>query len=350
METCKTVVRKGLLAVCAWLLLSGTGLGLEGADEQQVKTILSRFMDEVRQHYMHSGPVDDIVEKYGPALIPYIDDYSTDPCDKVRWHAYVLVWRIGLDANDLQVRQKIVTGLVRGVRDDAYNSGYLAHWLLRFASTDFSEASRQAVRDVLVRAMAESRAEPREDIILLAGVADLKSELPRLKQFIDEHEGRLKQQHEQNLAEWAQTVEKMPERRQARFADSLLKQYWQNSLVWAALRARARMGVEEDIARCIALVESHADEDYRVAWLLKEVSYVRRPEVVDYLHKYLKSEKVRESKGRDTVVGTYAQHAAKGLAQMLRGFPGRKDIGGDKETIELRRKWMREQKEWDIIR
>jgi len=350
MESWKTVVRKGLLAVCVWLLLSGTGFGLEGPDEQQVKTILSRFMDEVRQDYMHSAPVDQIVEKYGPALIPYIDDYSTDPCDKVRWHGYVLVWRIGLDANDLEVRQKIVTGLVRAVRDDAYNSGYLAHWLLRFASTDFSEASRQVVREVLVRVMGESRVEPREDIILLAGVADLKSELPRLKQFIDEHEGKLKQQHEENLAQWRATVEKMRERRRAYYADTLLKQYWQSSLVWAALRARARMGVKADIARCIDLVESHPDEDYRVVRLLRELSYVRQPEVVDYLHTYLKSDKREAYKGRDVVRATYAQHAAIALGQMLRGFPWKKDYAPNQEMVDRCRKWMAEQKEWDVIR
>jgi hypothetical protein len=112
---------------------------------------------------------------------------------------------------------------------------------------------------MLLRGLVETQMNARGEIILLAGVADLKSELPRLKQFIDEHEGKLKQQHEENLAEWARTVEKMPERRQARFADSLLEQYWQSSLVWDALRARARMGVKEDIARCIELVEPHPD-------------------------------------------------------------------------------------------
>ena len=334
------------------MLVSGAGFALEPQLEREVRTILSTCMEEVRQR--HTGRECDQFERvrkaHGAATVTYLEEYVADPCSRVRWYAYRSVMLLGLDVNDLQARQEIVAKLLMGVRDDAYNSGYLSRWLLQFTSTDFSEASRQLLRELLVPAMVDARTKPREDIILLAGVPDLKSELPRLKQFVDEHEGRLKQQHEQNLAEWAQTVEKMPERRQARFADSLLKQYWQNSLVWAALRARARMGVEEDIARCIALVESHPDEDYRVAWLLKELSYVRQPEVVDYLHKYLKSEKVRESKGPDTVVGTYAQHAAKALAQMLRGFPGRKDIGGDKETIELRRKWMAEQKEWDIIR
>jgi hypothetical protein len=58
------------------------------------------------------------------------------------------------------------------------------------------------------------------------------------------------------------------------------------------LRARARMGVKEDILRCIDLVESHPDEDYRVTWLLHGLSYVRQPEVINYLQKYLNSDKL----------------------------------------------------------
>ena len=348
------------MASCVWLLVSGVGFALEPQTEQEIRTILSMCMDQVRQR--HTGrecnEFERVRTEHGTAMLTYLEEYLADPCSRVRWHAYRSVMLLGLDANDPQARQKIVTRLVMGVRDDAYNSGYLVRWLLQFTSTNFSEASRQVVRDVLVRAMADARTKPREDIILLAGVADLKSELPRLKQFIDEQEVILKERHQKHLEYWREIIEGLPDTnnmpaflpRRKRFEKQLKKQYWQSSLVWAALRARARMGIKEDIARCIELVGSHPDEDYRVGWLLKELSYVRQPEVVDYLHKYLKSEKVRESKGPDTVVGTYAQHAAKALAQMLRGFPGRKDIGGDKDTIELRRKWMAEQKQWEIIR
>ncbi|HUT31087.1 MAG TPA: hypothetical protein VMX13_14935 [Sedimentisphaerales bacterium] len=360
MEIHRTLPPKPLLAACVFLLLSGAVFTLESQDEQEIREILSTCMDQVREHYTdrECDQFDRMCREYGPAMVSYVEEYVADPCSRVRWHAYVLLWRMGLDANDLQVRQKIVTGLLMGVRDDAYNTGHLSHWLLQFSSADFSEPSRELVREMLVRALADANTNPREDIILLAGVADLKSELPRLKRFMDAREVILKERNEKHVQEWREAIGRLPDTnnmpaflpRRKRYEKQLMKQYWQSSLLWAALRARARMGVKEDIARCIELVESHPDEDYRVAWLLEELSYVRQPEIVDYLYRYLKSEKVRESKGPDTVVGTYAQHAAKALAQMLRGFPGRKDIGGDKETIELRRKWMAEQKDWDIIR
>jgi hypothetical protein len=111
-----------------------------------------------------------------------------------------------------------------------------------------------------------------------------------------------------------------------------------------------RMGVKEDIQRCTELVESHPDEDYRVTRLLHQLAYIRQPEIVNHLHKYLNSDKSERYKGPDAMVKTYGQRAAMALAEMLEGFPGREDIGGDQETIERCRKWMSEQTEWEITR
>lgn len=347
----------GLLLI---VLLAAIAFGLEPQAEQEIKPVLSRFMDEARQGYLSWEPVNRIAEEYGVSVVPYVEDYYTDPCDRVRWHAYALVWKIGLAANDVPGRQLVVDKLLARLRDDPAdgNRQWLANRLLQFTSADFSEASRRSVRELLLRALADSKINPRRDIILLAGVAGLKSELPRLKEFIDEREGKLKQEHEEHLAEWRQVVERMPEWRKAYHARSLMKQYWQSSLVWAALRARARMGVKEDIARCIQLADSHPDEDYKARRLLRELAYVRQPEVVDYIYDYLKSDEVEKVKGRDVVRMSHAQRAAMALAEMLRRFPGRKDIGGDAKTIERCSKWMAEQKQkqkqekkqWDIIR
>jgi hypothetical protein len=87
-----------------------------------------------------------------------------------------------------------------------------------------------------------------------------------------------------------------------------------------------------------------------VVRLLKELSYVRQPEVVDYLHTYLKSDKMEAYKGRDVVPTSYGQRAAIALAQMLHGFPWKKDYAPNQEMIERCRKWMAEQSQWHIIR
>jgi hypothetical protein len=352
MEGWKKSVGKTFLMIGVCLSASALAFGLEPDVEQEVKTILSRYMTEAPQGYMNPSPVHKMVREHRLAVVPYLEEYLSDPCDSVRWHAHVLLRRVGLDANDVVVRQVVVEKLLIRLRDDAAlgNKQWLANRLLVFTSADFSQGSRELLQELFVEALGSWNKHLQADIILLVGVAELKSELLRLKEFIDENEGKLKQQHDEYIAYWRQTVEKMPQRMRGRYARTLKKQYWQKSLVWAALRARARMGVEEDVERCIELVESHPDEDYRVGWLLQELSYVRQPEVVDYLYQYLQSDKVREPGGRDTHVGTYAQRAGQALAHMLRGFPGGKKIWGGPELVEKRRKWMAEQKEWDIIR
>jgi hypothetical protein len=352
------------------LLLGATtvAFGLDVRPEEEIKAVVSTCMEQVRQRLPDEcDKVDDMAKKYGLALVPYLDEYAADPNKLVRWSAYRSMFLLGLDVNDVAARQKIVDKFVTAVRDDVYNGGFLANWLLGFTSADFSEASQELVREFLAGALERGNRHLRRNIILLAGVARLRSELGALERFILGEEVKLRQKHSAYMqgvrdeiarhGEWQQ----LSKYRKKVYSRMLAKQYWQNSLMWAALRARARMGVKEDIERCIELVRSHPDEDYRVVWLLRELSYVRQPEVVDYLYEYLKSDKMEEYKGRDVKPTSYAQRAAMALGEMLRGFPHKKNYGPDKETIERCRKWMAEQKrkqqqaekpeekQWDII-
>jgi HEAT repeat protein len=266
MEAWERLVWKGFFTISTCLLLSVASFSLEPQAEQEVQTVLSACMEQARQGVLadECDMVYTLGKEYGSALVPYLEKYVTDPNRRVRWKAYAFMFELGLDVNDVVARQKIVERLVTGVRDDLDNRGHLANWLVQFTSADFSNASKELVRQLFVSELQGRGRHFRRKLILLAGAADLKSELPRLKEFVDEHEDKLKQQHEEYLAEWRRVVERKPERMRARYARHLMKQYWQNSLVWAAVRARARMGVKEDIKRCIELVESHPDEGYRV--------------------------------------------------------------------------------------
>jgi len=360
MESCKTVVGKALFASCAWLLVSGVGFAAEGHDEQQIRRILSTCMDQAREH--HTGrecdQFDRMCKEYGVAMLTYLEEYVADPCSRVRWRAYALMTNLARDADSIPERRRICDKLVKGLT--LGRCTHIATWLLKFNFTtgDFSQESRALLTEELSEVLSDEKVALREEIILLSGVAELKSELPSLKQFSDTKEVILKERHQKQVQEWREVIERLPDTnnmpaflpRRKRFEKQLRKQYWQSSLVWDALRARARMGVKEDIARCIELVESHPDEDYRVAWLLKELSYVRQPEVVDYLYTYLKSDKLEPYGGRDVIQLTYGQRAAIALGQMLRGFPWKKDYAANQEMIERCREWMAEQKQWDIIR
>lgn len=346
----------GLLLI---VLLAAIAFGLEPQAEQEIRDVLSTFMQQVRERTpVEFRKVSNLAKRYGTALVPYLEEYLADPCDRVRREIYEYLVIVGLDSNDVVARQAIVYKLLNALTSGDETKVYPAKTLLQFTSVDFTEQAKELVRKELRRVLLFTNRYQRRDFILLAGVADLKSELPLLKQFIDEREEGLKLKRAREVKE----IQKVCAGR-LRFLRAqrmgLERQWWQGTRVWAALRARARMGVKEDIQRCIELVDAHPNEDRKGSELLRELAYVRQPEVVDYIYDYLKSDKVEKWKGRDVIGRSYAERAAMALVEMLPGFPARKGLAGaDAGTIKRCRKWMAEQKQkleqeekqWDIIR
>jgi hypothetical protein len=299
------------LAVMLMLSFVNPGYGQTGIREE-IESLLNNKMSAIREE-RPSGPTSSaaIAEKYGVKLLPYLEQYRNDASERVRWHAYALLWFVGKNSDSMPDRQKIVEVLAEGIAKSSPGS-VSRWWLFSFRSKDFSDASKSLIHKML---MAKK---PKPDVILLCGVADMKSELPRLKEFlIDESDYK-----------------------------GPMRDIGRN---WAARRARARMGVKEDIKRCIEFVEAYPDEERRVTFLLKDISYVRQPDVVEYLRKYLDSDKEILVGG---CVGTisYAGYAARALAKMLPGFPGSDDqVAYSKEKIVHFREWMSKQKEWNLL-
>lgn len=382
------------------MLLSGLVLAIEPMAEKEIRTVLSAQMDlahqtcatppdaeslqkkygaalspYLKEYTTHLGDlvaqidIKRLCTKYGAAILPYIEQYTTDPNSRVRLEAYALMVGIGRDANDTPDRQAIVYKLLTRLRQDEEHKQYLGRRLLQFRAGDFSTESKQILNELLTTALGKGKLNGyvRGYVMLLVGVADMKSELPRLKEFMEQQEDKRKQEHQkevdslrERLARHQKRVDRLrelnsriPEGDKYRLKilnKQLKKQYWQSSLMWVALRARARMGVKEDIHRCIELVESHPDEEYRRDRLLQALAYVRQPEIVGYLYDYLQHSKAKTEFRGDAIIYSEAQRAAMALAAMLRGFPGKKHYGGDQETMERCRRWMSEQKQWDIIR
>lgn len=298
----------------------------ESALEKEIRETLSKTIILARQHI---DSFDQIREKYGIALIPHLEEYTTDPCETVSWCAYSNMIHIGLDSNSLTDRQKIVYYILRNLYDDKMKIGdrqYSAERLQQFIAEDFSEESRDILKKLFSRDLEGKLGNLYDigsDIFLLIGVADMKSELPVLKDYI-----------EKNSEEFNNSIRE--------------KKFWYSQTVWKALKARARMGAKEDIQKCIKLVEDEPDEIIRVTRLLKDLSYVRQSEVVEYLNKYLNIDKVIPPQNIDTLPIDYALKAAEALENMIKDFPGpSRKFPFD---VEFCRKWMAEQKEWKIIR
>jgi len=324
-------VNTRLMGIWLGCVIVMASYGVQAADQSEIENLLTTKMNAIRQQ--QPDPTSDavIAKKYGVKLLPYLEQYRKDTSDRVRWRAHALLWLVGEKSESTSDRQNIVEMLVEALEDkEPLMWQAVSGWLLSFKADDFSPGSKGLLHKHL------TTKKPPNQIVLICGVADMKSELPRLQKFLID-ESKVK-----------------PETGQG---------YWWGTLSWAARRARARMGVEEYIERCIQLVNSEPDLTRRLTHLIrKDLQYIRQPRVVDVLRKYLDSDQKlppllpRGMEGKkpeieDRYSIPYAQYAAAALAEILVGFPVKKHAGGySDEEINLCRQWMREQTKWDIIR
>jgi hypothetical protein len=221
----------------------------------QIERVLEGRMNAVREQSQNPIRNIDIAKEYGSKAITALAKYCHDSSSLVRHEAYGILWQIGISSKKNSERQKVVQMLIEGMDDEEqYVRNAIGRWLLSFQAKDFSETSK----DLLHKQLTVE--EPTREIILVCGVANMTSELPKLeKLLIDEKKY------------------KGPGR-------------WYGTIGWAARLARARMGSQFDISRCIELVEAEPDPVVRVTHLLKDLAYIRQPESINILQQYLESE------------------------------------------------------------
>ena len=310
------------LAVFVFLIFTLT----KRKPEDKIQTELSLVMNEVRKNHHRSQIPVYMVKKYGTLLIPYLQTYISDSNSFVRLEAKMNMLSIATDSNSTSARQEIVYSLLKQIQNenDGLNRQDVASRLQGFVSADFTVESKEILKKLLLRDI-EGKLGNLDDIeryiFLIVGIADMKSELPVLKEYIDK-----------TMDSFNKAIKE--------------KQRWDAHNTFMAIRASARMGDKEGIKRCIDLVESVQNENDKIA-LVRELSYVRQPEVVEYLYSYLKMDKTPPSLGPDVLMGSYADYAMEGLKLMLKDFPVR---GYEPNAVDKCRKWMAEQKEWKIIR
>lgn len=223
---------------------------------------------------------------------------------------YSSVWKNGLKEKERTQRMQAVDKLIEGLKTPQLHD-FSAKLLLYFQASDYSEHSK-----VILSRMLSSN--PEYYTILLVGAANLEAEKDKLGTIIDKIEGAVNP--------FNKTMEDPSKE--------------SHSLAFAALMARARMGSKKDIAHSIQVVDACKDKQFKSAVLFERLSYVRQPEVIEYLLPYLFSEEFEP--GEASIKVTYAQRAAMALSRMLEGFPGNEEYGGNKETIDKCRKWMKE--------
>lgn len=226
-----------------------------------------------------------------------------------------------------EIRQEVTARLVKACFDP--NSGMHHHtfkWLLAFGEADISATTKEFILQSLTKLHGETERHMRA--VLICGVANIREALPRLEELlIDELEYKSSHQEDYHIK-------------------------WFHTVGWQARLARARMGVQEDINRCIELAEAEENFDHRVTVLLHDLGYIHQPETIDYLRRYLNSDRRLPPTNPDALGEPCSHYVMNIIAESLNNYPIERREGRHytQEEIELCREWMAKQTKWEIIR
>ena len=311
------------ILVIAIFTVEPSSSGLGGQD--QIANILSQRMNEARSNQ----PTEQRISKAqwqaadpGRVLV-LLSAYQRDSSWAVRHLALVYATQLA-EAHPLPwVKQEVTKRLVESAIAHSV-SGEL-RWLERFTAMDFDERSKGLIR----QALAKPEDRTGGDVsVWICGLANMQDQLPRLKEL---------------------TIDEMQYQAEA---DKIGDKKWYFTTGWAARLACARMGVREDIAKCIQLAESEQDATERVLRILPQIGYVRQPEAIEYLRKYLESSERLPPTNPGMPGELYASRVMHIFAESLEDYPVRQKPAGNytEEEIDLCRRWMASKANWKIIR
>jgi hypothetical protein len=220
-----------------------------------------------------------------------------------------------------EVAERLVAALVSADEiDRELHNTYSQLLLDGFKGQDFSKDAK----DAILTALKENN--PRPGVIAASGAAQMTEALPRLGELlIDEVE--LSRKPSGGVSKWYFTVG------------------------WHARLARARIGVKEDVQKCVELVRKVSDTQALLS-LLEDVAYIRQPEAIQCLQRYLEGNLRFPSTNPGAKGEPVASYVVDLLADSLQGFPVEKkrERFYSDEDIERAREWMKQQKTWNIIR
>lgn len=298
--------------LCIIVVLScGAAEPVWALDQKDVDKVVADKMEELRRNEF-APPFDSkMLALDAHLLLESLKPYQEDPAKRVRQAAYSILWVVGRDSQDPAVRREVVRRLLVAFKDPVV-AGLTAQRVLSFRRADFDDEAKE-----LIRELVQEGKPYRYRAILAAGIANVREVGPELRALTG---GKWKE--EEN---------------------------WWLTGSWVALRALARMGDKQAISDCVAMVEKEPDVSRRVTALLKDLAYIRQPEAVAVLVKYLNSDE--RLPPRDGGPGRrYAQHAIMYLSETVVGFPVKDLPFLSDDKLETARKWMREHKDCEILR
>ncbi len=241
------------------------------------------------------------------AVLAAVAPFADDDDRKVRRLANALAWHVANGDVEPRIRRQVATQLVTACSDpESLVWQHAARQLLDFDASDFTLDAKERIRTLV-------RGRPRREFVRLTGVAGLRGLLPRLAEL-------------------------------AAGPTNLDTGKWYGKVNWAAQLARARLGNEFAVRRCIVQVQAETDEVVRVTLLLQDVAYIRHPQATRVIGHYLDSDRELPVACHGEKGMAFAQYALDVLTRSVGDFPVQPRFPGaySTEEIEQARAWMGE--------
>lgn len=251
-----------------------------------------------------------------PDSLQLLENYKQDPSRNVREAALTTFYEIGINSRDIDIRQRTVDNLVEGIFDSStLVREHISKLLQEFSQEDFSLGTKE-------RLMTAIRTKPDYNVILAVGLANIQEALPILAEIRTSEVER---------------IEQLMARQKA--GSGLYKTRWDVSALYrGSLLASGRMGEINSIEEYIHRVENLKELSTRL-YFINLLQYVRQPEVIEFLLKYLNSNEYYGGEG-DVVKALVAVDIAKMLVNMIDGFPSREYLEQEEAYIARCREWV----------
>ncbi|MDD5435446.1 MAG: hypothetical protein PH343_08460 [Nitrospira sp.] len=307
----------------------------EKENVKEVKEKIDIYMKNIRESKPHiKFNIDEYILSIDDKLaLDSLKLYEDDTSKDVRDKAYFLGHRVAKSSSITRIRQEMTSRLVKGLNsDELLLWQHTGKWLLDYTNADFTASTKQNIHNLFVKFAKDCHGTAPDmrayDIVLIAGTANIIEEMDNFNKLLFDE------------TNWKNTS-------------------WYIAVGWAARLARARIGSQLDMDRCIKLVDSEPNITKRANPLLQQLAYIRQPAVIESLKKHLNSDEQlplpNNAEIKQISSRNYAAYAAAALAEMLSDFPIKDEtkkicFSYTEEDIKLIRKWMSEQKEFKIIR
>lgn len=181
---------------------------------------------------------DDLLGRHPSDSLELLAPYEQDASPSVRRFAYSFASRTGVLSDSPEIREGVVSRLVKGCGDP---EGGVWQWaakcLLSFEEPDFSPEARDTLREIVTKGHV------RQEVVRVVGVAGMTEMLPWLEKISDRS--------------------------------------------WYAVLARARLGDDQAAAEVVERVGTVDKPAYRLGSYLDDLAYTHHPLALGYMARSL---------------------------------------------------------------